>query len=587
MDRRSNSLCSALMLLLAAVTAQAEAGQDGSDSNVDADKRPNFLIVVADDLGWSDIGAFGGEIRTPTLNELAKSGTVMTDYYVAPTCSPTRSMLLTGLDNHQTGVGTMHGLRTPNQPSHNYAGQLHNDVVTVAEALQSHGYQTMLSGKWHLGVDEEQYPGRRGFDRSFGLLGGGASHFADKKQLSPLEIANYFEDGQPVELPGDFYSSIGYTDKILEYLQGRDQDTPFFAFLAYTAPHDPIQVPDEWLDKYQGAYSQGPLAIRESRAAKAKSLGLINQDAQLWRLPDFPSWFPVHNAPWLERSEELRLTDARPMEVYAAMVELMDQQLGRVVSYLQDRGELENTYVIFFSDNGASATAPLVYPGATKEWLEDTWSIDPEDYGRQGSFTVLGGEWASAANSPWRLFKGQVAEGGIRSPLIVRGPSIPAGTRSNALAHVSDITPTLLDIAGIDAGTDPLYKHKLTPQGSSLLPAWMQQEAQVREWFGTELFGNRVLRRDNWKISWITRPLGSGAWELFDLAVDPGETNNLAGEHPRLLAELITDYEQYMNDNGVVIPDPAFGISLRKIYNKPCDWWCELRFKVIGMLPTP
>ena len=207
MDRRSNSLCSALMLLLAAVTAQAEAGKDGSDSNVDADKRPNFLIVVADDLGWSDIGAFGGEIRTPTLNELAKSGTVMTDYYVAPTCSPTRSMLLTGLDNHQTGVGTMHGLRTPNQPSHNYAGQLHNDVVTVAEALQSHGYQTMLSGKWHLGVDEEQYPGRRGFDRSFGLLGGGASHFADKKQLSPLEIANYFEDGQPVELPADFVTS--------------------------------------------------------------------------------------------------------------------------------------------------------------------------------------------------------------------------------------------------------------------------------------------------------------------------------------------------------------------------------------------
>ncbi len=589
----SLSLTTALVLLPLPISAQEdmqetrqEGAQNEEQSSLNAGKPPNFLVIVADDMGWSDVGAFGGEIRTPTLNALAAAGTSMTDYYVAPTCSPTRSMLLTGVDNHLAGVGTMHGIAAPNQNTHNYEGQLHNDVVTVAEVLGAHGYQTMHTGKWHLGLDEAQRADNRGFQRTFGLAGGGASHFSDRQMLSPQENVTYLEDGKPAELADDFYSSIGYTDKMLEYLKGKDATAPFFAYLAYTAPHDPLQVPDNWLYKYKGAYAKGPLATRQARTEKAKSLGLIDKDAALWQMPDFPSWFPTYNAPWDERSEELQLSDARPMEVYAAMIELMDQQIGRVIDHLKSTDELGNTYVIFFSDNGASAASPLVYSGSSIEWLLDNWSIDPANYGTKGSYTVMGGEWASTSNSPFRLFKAQVAEGGIRSPLIVKGPSIPAGTYNKALAHVSDIVPTLLDIAGINSQTDAMYEGKIKPQGSSLMPVWTQQASKVRDWFGTELLGNRGLRHGNMKISWITKPLGNGTWELYDLAKDPGEVNDLAAEKPELLADMISLYDEYVRSNDVIFPEPPVRLSLRRIYNKPCNWWCEFRFKVIGVLPA-
>ncbi|MEM1397300.1 MAG: sulfatase-like hydrolase/transferase, partial [Pseudomonadota bacterium] len=292
--------------------------------------QPNFLIVVADDLGWSDIGAFGGEIKTPTLDALAARGMMMTSFYVAPTCSPTRSMLMTGTDNHAAGVGAMSGIQAPNQTTRNYAAQLHGDVVTIAEALKPHGYQTLMSGKWHLAVDETQYPNRRGFDRSFALLPGGGSHFADRKSISPTEIPEYIEDGEPVEkLPGDFYSSISYTDKMLDYLKSRDTDKPFMAYLAYTAPHDPLQVPDEWLDRYDGAYDSGPYVTRQARVKRLQKKGLVKDNIELWQAPNFPDWLPMHAAPWKTRSEDQREIDTRPMEIYASMVELMDQQLGR------------------------------------------------------------------------------------------------------------------------------------------------------------------------------------------------------------------------------------------------------------------
>lgn len=212
------------------------SGQSGADAAREAaqERKPNFLIIVVDDMGWSDLGAFGGEISTPNLDRLANNGVRMTNFYVAPTCSPTRSMLMTGLDNHVAGIGTMNNLGRPNQTTRNYDGQIHDDIVTLAKALSDNGYETMMSGKWHLAVDEDQWPNRRGFDQSFALLPGGASHFGDSLSLSPVEPAECLENGEQVEeLREDFYSSISYTDKLLGYLGGdRDTDKPFFGYLA-------------------------------------------------------------------------------------------------------------------------------------------------------------------------------------------------------------------------------------------------------------------------------------------------------------------------------------------------------------------
>ncbi len=549
-------------------------------------KQPNFLIIVADDMGWSDIGTLGGEIRTPSLDALAERGTLMTDYYVAPTCAPTRSMLVTGIDNHLAGLGTQSGLRAENQVGVNYDGQLHDGVVTVAEALVASDYQTFMSGKWHLSYDRDQEPQNRGFDRSFALIPGGASHFGDQLSIGPLEPARYVEDGREIEtLPQDWYSSTGYADKILEFLRDRDRDSPFLAYLAFTAPHDPLQVPDDWLDRYDGAYDNGPIATRAARARRQSELGLIAENTRLWPYPKFPGWFPNHAEPWSERSAEQRDIDSRPMEIYASMIEIMDQQIGRVVSYLEQQGELENTYVIFFSDNGAGRTGPFVYPGVTKDWLEETWDNTWVSPGRPRSFTSLGREWASAAGTPWKLYKNNVAEGGVRSPLIVSGPGVVAGEFNDALAHVTDIAPTIYELAGVSPTSDPLFADKLKPQGVSLMPVLSAQQDTVRESFAVHLFGNRGLRKGNWKISNLGPPQGSGQWQLFNLSTDPGEVNDLAADMPDKLQELLDEYDKYLAANNVILPSesPLKG-TLRALYPGECGWWCETKFTIIGWL---
>ena len=572
-----------LTLLVASLLIQTAQAQ----TTPAASGRPSFLIVVADDLGWSDLGATGGEIRTPALDSLAARGRLMTDFYVAPTCSPTRAMLLTGVDNHQAGVGTMSGMRAPNQIGRNYDAQLHDGVVTVSEILNARGYQTFLSGKWHLAVDDERaQPEQRGFDRSFTLLQGGASHFADKRPLNDVERPVYLEDGRPVELPDDFYSSIHYTDKLLEYLDDREPGQPFFAYLAYTAPHDPLQVPDQWLDRYAGAYDMGPVALREQRAERAKTLGLISESAALWWVTQPPAWVPLHEAPWSELSFEEQSRKARPMEIYAAMVELMDEQFGRVLSYLEETGNLENTYILFLSDNGASPATPLLYPGNTLEWIADNWPEGPDKAGEPGRFTVQSRAWASASNSPWRMYKGLVGDGGIRSPLIIAGPGISAGSRSSSLAHATDITPSLLELAGIDPHSDPLYEGKLAPQGTSLVSAW-RSTAAPRSQLEMEHFGNAAVRRGNWKASRISQPVGSGKWELYDLSSDPGETRDLAEAQPDILAELQASFEAYVVRNGVIMPEPPPMPNPRQLLWDECNWWCEFKFKVMEYLPQP
>ncbi len=545
---------------------------------------PNLLLVVVDDMGWSDTQPFGGEINTPTINTLAAEGVMMTDFYVAPTCSPTRAMLLTGIDHHRAGLGTMDKLQTPNQIAHEgYQGQLLDSVVTLPEALRTKGYQTYLSGKWHLSTDSSQHPHRRGFDRSFTLLEGGASHFGDMKPLHANYHTSYLEDGQATTVGRDFYSSIGYTDKMLEYLESADPNKPFFAYLAYTAPHDPLQVPDSWLNQYRGKYDQGPEATRKQRLKRQQKMGLVASDIELWQSPIPPKWLPLYKKPWPDRSNAQRSRDARSMEIYASMIELMDQQFGRVIDYLKATSKLENTYVVFLSDNGANALTPLMYPDTNRDWLLTQRNHNIEQLGRPGSHLHLGQEWATTANTPWKMYKGTVGEGGIRSPFIVRGPKLPENRISHQLGHARDIVPTLYQLLGFAPTESPLYRGKQSPQGQSLVNQWHGNDSRVRPLM-FELFGNQAVRLGHWKAHLVNRPIGSGQWELYDLSTDPGENHNLAKEHPKKLKQLVSSYQKYHLDNNVISPIPPKAPTLDSLYTGECDWACEIKFFVAGQL---
>lgn len=552
-----------------------------------ADEQPNFLVVVADDLGWSDPGFLGSKIATPNIDALAARGVFMSNFYVAPTCSPTRSMLLTGVSNHAAGVGSMHNLQAANQIGlREYGAQLHDGVVTVAEMLASHGYATMMSGKWHLAIDENQRPSRRGFQQSFGLVEGGASHFADQRIITETENVTYQENGQPTTLPSNFYSTIGYTDKIIEYMKNAG-DKPFFAYLAYTAPHDPLQVPDAWLDRYRGVFDEGPEKSKEKRRQRLIELGLISENAELAQPLNFPNWLASHKKPWSERGEQERKGDARRMEIYAAMVELLDEQLGRVIDHLEASQLLKNTYVIFMSDNGASITTPLAYRGNTREWLHNNYNLSPEAMGKKGSFTTLGRDWANNNNTPFRMFKGTVGEGGVRSPLVMTGPGLAQGVVRQTPGHVMDIAPTIFELAKVNADNDPLYKDKLLPRGVSILPILKDDQADHNRMLVTELFGNRMVRKDRWKAILLSPPVGSGEWELFDIVADPSAMKNLAEDNPDLIQEMRNAYQSFAEQNRVVLPDPRLKLKLGITYEGECNRWCQAKFGLVDVLLNP
>lgn len=551
-----------------------------------AQEKPNFVVIVADDLGWSDPGFLGSSIRTPNLDKLAARGIFMPHFYVAPTCSPTRSMLMTGVSNHAAGVGTMDRAQAANQVGlREYAAQLHDGVVTVAEALSANGYATMMSGKWHLSIDEKQQPKERGFQNSFGLIEGGGSHFADRLRLVDWLTVTYLENGKPAKLQDDFYSSIGYTDKIIEYIDGAG-DKPFFAYVAYTAPHDPLQVPDDWLDRYKGKFDDGPTKFKAQRRKRLIELGLISKETKLAEVAQFPSWLDSHKKPWAERDEDERKTDARRMEIYAAMVELLDQQIGRIFDRLEASGKLDNTYIMFMSDNGASTTGPLVY-GYSRDELHAKHDLSREAMGKPGSYTTMGMDWANNSNTPFRMFKGSMAEGGVRSPFIVAGPGLAEGAIRKMPGHVMDLTPTIFELAGVKPAASPLYKDKLLPAGQSIMPILQKDEADDDRMLITELFGSHMVRKGRWKAVMISAPLGSGEWELFDIVADPSATNNLAEIKAGLLDQMIGAYDDFAKRNKVVAPEGLPGASIGVTFEGKCNWWCETKFGLVDVMLNP
>jgi arylsulfatase A-like enzyme len=549
--------CVGSLVIASTVAALActEVDRSHSPAGETASKgRPNILIVVADDLGYSDIGSFGGEIETPNLDVLATQGIQMTEFRALPTCSPTRSALLTGTDNHIAGLGAMAEAMTSNQfGAPGYEGHLNERVVTVASLLGGGGYRTYMAGKWHLGEEPQYGPAKRGFEKSFTMLDGGGSHWSDARGLTPETAAmHYRENGAPVDkLPTDFFSTAFYTNKMIEYIDdGLADDQPFFAYLAYTAPHDPLHAPDEWLEKYRGKYDAGYDALREQRRARMVDLGIIPDSARPFpRLPTVPAWDDL--------TPEDQAFASRKMEAYAALVGNLDHHIGRMLDHLRDVGEYENTLILFFSDNGANGLPMRNYPHQTDAYVAG-FDNSLENLGRRGSFIAQGPAWAQLSGAPFRLFKATTAGGGIRVPFIASGPGIAARGHSSAIAHVRDITPTLLELAGVEHPDSYQGKQVAPMTGESMLSHLLGEATAVHSadtTFGWELHGQKALIDGQWKALNLPPPFGSADWELFDLSVDPGETNDLSGSQAERLQTMIDGYQRYADSVGVVPPD--------------------------------
>jgi arylsulfatase len=507
---------------------------------------------VADDLGWTDIGSYGGEIDTPNLDTLARQGVKFTDFHVSVSCSPTRSMLMSGNDNHIAGLGNMGELLTDNQVGQpGYEGHLNDRVASLAEVLRTDGYHTYLAGKWHLGHRPGSLPFDRGFERSLSMLVGGASHWADMLGILPSDDpAAYSMNGKRLDkLPADFYSSRSYADFLMDSIrENRDDGKPFLAYLSFTAVHDPIHVPEPWLSKYQGKYDDGYEVLKARRWQAAKDARVVPEDAEM------AARHPMIK-PWAELNAEERAREAQGMEAYAGMLDAMDYHYGRVVDFLKDIGEYENTVIIFLSDNGANAWYSDDYPGADSPEFRDQFDYSTENIGNPGSNHAYGIGFASGSGGPLNKFKMTVGEGGIRVPLLISGPGIKADYQSEAFAYVWDILPTVLEMAGVEYPAEFNGRQVESPRGRSMMGLLNGSTKSIyndEEFIGGEMRNGKWMRQGDFKAVLVPKPYGTGGWKLFNVIADPGEVNDLSKALPEKLEILIAAWDRYAVDVGVI-----------------------------------
>ena len=532
-------------------------------AGTDLSKAPNILLIVADDMGYSDVGAFGGEIDTPNIDALARSGITFTNFHTASSCAPTRAMLLSGADNHLAGYGSMHFLAPNQRGKPGYEDRMNEQVVSVARLLGDAGYHTSMVGKWHLGLKPGQWPVDRGFQRSFAVLAGMDGHFGESRIPAIKRVL----DGHEAGVPEDFYSTDYYTDRLIEFIGERNDDQPFFAYAAYTAPHWPLQAPDEYVRKYDGKYNQGWDALRSARFERMQEMGIIPPQMRLPpRLDEAPAWNDL--------SEEERRIEAREMAVYAAMIDNMDVNIGRLIAYLKSIGEYDNTLIVFMSDNGADAFDPRVLEGPMFRLITLGANNSYDNLGRKGSWVAYGAPWAQVSSTPHKYYKSVASEGGIRAPMIVSFPQrVISGMISTAFTSVMDITPTLLELAGIEhPGNHYRGREVHPPDGVSLVPVLDGTSTSIHGesgGIGFELFGQRALVTGEWKILSLRPPYGNGDWELFNISKDPAESTNLASLEPERLQSMIEQYEFYSREKGVIDPPPDFELmdgSLKALF---------------------
>lgn len=581
---------------LAACSTPTGTSQEAQKSS----NRPNILVIMADDLGYSDLGVFGSEIATPNIDALANTGRLLTNFHTRAVCSPTRASLLSGVDHHLAGIGNMAEVVgsniTVNRPHTapwgrsnsydfdnipaGYQGHLSPKALSMAEVLRDGGYNTFMVGKWHLAyqvtapnekdrtwyrIKPDALPFARGFDRSFTLINGGASHFAPPPVPTPLDVTTYAEDSRifpASQLPKDYFSTATFTDKLISYIDGaRATGKPFFAYAAYTAPHWPLQAPEADIAAQKGRYDAGYEVIRDRRIERMKQLGVI--PASLKPFPGIAGPAEGGDGPkrWSELTPAERASEARLMEIYAAMVTNLDAHVGRLIEHLKRIGEYDNTLILFLSDNGAdgaSAFAPPI-PGTKTD-------NSFENLGRPGSVAAYGPRWAEVSSAPFRFFKSFTgAEGGTAAPLIVKLPGQKGDSPiSHARLQVTDVLPTVLDAAGVANPGNRFQGREVYPiEGRSFLDALRRPDAFTAVHpsdavFADELMGASYVIKGQWKLSQQS-PLNMGVvmrkdvpWRLFNLANDRGETNDLAAKYPEIVADLLKAREEYVRRTGLV-----------------------------------
>ena len=521
-----------MAILFAAVQVYALCLSAASDGP----SRPNIVLIMVDDMGFSDLGCYGGEIETPVLDGLAARGLRFKQFYNNGRCCPTRAALMTGLHPHQAGVG--HMTETPEIPSplenEPYQGYLNQNCTTVAEVLKASGYHTLMAGKWHLGYHrKDTWPLQRGFDKYFGIISG-ASHYLKPDGLRGLTFMN-----KPVDAPDGFYVTDAFTDYSIRFIRESmeaDKSKPFFLYLAYNAPHWPMQAKPADLARYEGKYKSGWKDISAKRHQKMVDLGLID-----------PSWIPAaHEGPdWDSLTpDQQHILDLR-MAAYAACIDSIDQNIGRLVEYLKSTGAYENTVLFFLDDNGACAEGGIL-GGGNEESIRNPLSTQ----GTAGP--RCGRAWANVSSTPFRLYKHYVHEGGMATPMIVHWPAgIPEnvhGSWVENFGYLPDFMATFLELSGAEY---PLERHgeKVHPHaGESLVPILKGEDKPIHT---TPVFweheGNRAMRDGHWKLVWAN----DGPWELFNLQSDRTEMNNLIRKFPARAAAMQRQWESWARRTGV------------------------------------
>lgn len=561
-----------MRFIMAAASLSALSTAAATTQQVDSERHsPNIIIIVADDMGYNDIQPFGQTVmQTPHLSALADEGMRFSNYHVQPACAPTRAQLLTGVDNHLAGMGSMGAYYIPAMDEHpgNYTRAINNRVKTIAEVLKEKGYSTFVSGKWHVGSNSEALPPAKGFEQSFVLVGPGGSHWDNKGLLGGVPRIDFAENGELIARDTGEFSSDLYTNKFLEYMeQAQKKERPFFGYLAFQAVHDPLQAPEEYIKKYQGKFSSGYDVQRQKNFESMVKLGVIPKGT-------IPSpTIPIFK-PWDDLTDEERTLQERVMEIYAGMLDNMDFNIGRVISQLKESGEYDNTVIFFFSDNGPSAAYMDFYQGnADGSWIAQEFDTSLENMGAPNSFAGIGPGWAYASSTPYRLFKLFLTEGGTISPLIVKGPMVKATTKVNdGYLAVEDIFPTILEMADATRGEERNGSPLEPLKGVSFLNVLQGQAESARDAGferGAELFGNKEYRMGKWKLSWLPEPHGTAEWQLFDMEKDRGETQDLSAQYPEIVEEMVAKYETWAQENHVV--DWDYDYLKEKIYNY-FDW---------------
>ena len=532
------TLASAIALALAAAAPASSLAQP-------APQAPNIVLVVIDDGGYTDLGAYGSEIATPNIDALAARGARFSNFHASPMCAPSRAMLLTGVDSHTAGIANLPE-STPDEhrAAAAYQGRLAKNVTTVATLLQAAGYHTWMAGKWHLGHGPGDLPNARGFDRSFALDATGGDNFEKRPYLPLYKTADWFEDGKPADLPKDFYSSTFLVDRLIRNIEAAPKDgKPFFAYLPFLAIHIPLQAPKAYVDKYKDAYAHGWDVQRQRRYAGAVRTGLIAPGT-----PMGPA--PANVTAWNRLTAKEQRVAARHMAVNAGMLEVMDANFGRLVAHLKRTGQYDNTLFVVLSDNGPEAGDPAAQP-LFRLWLSAVgYSSDLERLGGRGAFSAIGPGWASAAAAPGALFKFYASEGGTRTPLIIAGPGVRPAT-ARAFSFITDVTPTLLDYAGVAPApppSAPIVGRTLRPLLSGAAAAVHDPATPV----AMEAAGDIAVFKGDLKLTRNAGVLGSPEWRLYDIVRDPGETRDLSADRPEVLAAMKTDYAAYAARVGVV-----------------------------------